>query len=95
MAVKNKSALFILFIFHSFISDIGNIKLSLPRHWQVMMYWFMSSCHNKGISNNVIFALKMSKLSEWHLMTVVINMHKTSFIFMMCHVMILKVLTSS
>jgi len=34
-------------------------------------------CHN----NNVIFALKMSLLSERHLMTVVINMHKPYFIF--------------
>jgi len=25
-----------------------------------MMYWLMSRCHNKDISNNVIFALKMS-----------------------------------
>jgi len=24
-----------------------------------MMYWLMSSCHNKGISNNVIFALNV------------------------------------
>jgi len=45
------------------------------------MYWFMSRCHNKHISNNVIFALKMSLLSERHLMTVVTNLHKTSFIF--------------
>jgi len=39
-----------------------------------MMYWFMSRCHNKDIPNNVIFAFKMSLLSERHLMTVVINM---------------------
>jgi len=26
----------------------------------VMMYWFMPRFHNKDISNNVIFALKMS-----------------------------------
>jgi len=45
------------------------------------MYWFMSRCHNKDISNNVIFALKMSLLSERDLMTVVINMHKPYFIF--------------
>jgi len=25
-----------------------------------MMYWFMSSCHNKNISNNVIFAYYVS-----------------------------------
>jgi len=37
---------------------------------------------NKDISKNVIFALKMSELSEWHLMTVVTNM--TSFMFMSC-----------
>jgi len=24
-----------------------------------MMYWFMSRCYNKDISNSVIFALKM------------------------------------
>jgi len=40
----------------------------------------MSRCHNKEILNNVIFAFKMS-LSERHLMTVVINMHKPYFIF--------------
>jgi len=22
-----------------------NVKLSWQRHWQVMMYWFMSTCH--------------------------------------------------
>jgi len=42
-----------------------------------MMYWFMSRCH----IHNVIFAFKMSFLSERHLMTVVINMHKPYFIF--------------
>jgi len=36
------------------------VGLSWQRHWQVMMYWYMSRCHNKDISNNVIFALKMS-----------------------------------
>jgi len=45
------------------------------------MYWFISRCHNKDISNNVILALKMSQLSEWHLMTVIINMNNTSYIF--------------
>jgi len=30
------------------------------KHWLVMMYWFMSRCHKQDISNNVIFALKMS-----------------------------------
>jgi len=35
----------------------------------------------KMISNNVIFTLKMSLLSERHLLTVVMNMHKPSFIF--------------
>jgi len=46
------------------------------------MYWFMSRCHNnEDIINDVIFALKMSLLSERHLMTVVINMHKCYFIF--------------
>jgi len=49
-----------------------------------MMYWFMSRCHL-----NVIFALKISLLSQRHLLTVVINMHKPSFIFitydMSCH----------
>ncbi len=38
---------------------LGNVKLSWQRHWQVMMCWFMSSCH-KDISNNVIFALKVT-----------------------------------
>jgi len=46
------------------------------------MLWFMLRCHNKDISNNVIFALKMSLLSERHLMTVVTNIHKPYFIFM-------------
>jgi len=45
-----------------------------------MMYRFMSRCHNKDILNNVIFAFKMLLLSERHLMTVVINMHKPYFI---------------
>jgi len=35
----------------------------------------MSSCHDKDISNNVIFAFKM---------TVVTNMHKPYFIFKTC-----------
>jgi len=56
-----------------------------------MILWFMSSCHNKDISNNFVFALKMSLLSERHLMTVVINMHKPYFIFKTCHVMVMKV----
>jgi len=38
-------------------------------------------CHNKDILNNVIFAFKMSLLSQRHLMTVVINMYKPNFIF--------------
>jgi len=42
--------------------------------------WFMARCYNKDI-----FAFKMSLLNEWHLMTVVINMHKSYFIFMTCH----------
>jgi len=46
-----------------------------------MMYWFMSRCHNKDISNYVIFAFKMSFLSKRHLITFVINMHKPYFIF--------------
>jgi len=46
-----------------------------------MMVWFMSRCHNKDILNNIIFAFKMSLLSESHLMTVVIHMHKPYFIF--------------
>jgi len=50
-------------------------------HWQVMMYWFMSRCHNKDISNNVIFALKMLLMSEWHLMKV----HVMSWLWR-CHV---------
>jgi len=48
--------------------------MSKPTTWyfvklMYMMYWFMSRCHNKDISNNVIFAFKMSLLSEGHLMT--------------------------
>jgi len=35
---------------------------------EVMMFWFMSRCHNKDILNNVIFAFKMSLLSERQLM---------------------------
>jgi len=46
-----------------------------------LLYWLMSRCHNKDILNNDIFAFKMSLLSEKHLMTVVINMHKPHFIF--------------
>jgi len=41
----------------------------------------MSRCHNKDILNNVVFAFKMSLLSERHFMTVVINIHKPYFIF--------------
>jgi len=26
---------------------LSNVKLSWQRHWQVMMYWFMSRCHLK------------------------------------------------
>jgi len=57
-----------------------------------MMVWFMSRCH-KDILNNVIFAFKMSLLSKRHLMTVVINMHKSYFTFniYICHVMVIKV----
>jgi len=44
----------------------------------------MSSCHDKDILNNVIFAFKMSLLSERHLMTV----NPTSY---SRHVMVLKV----
>jgi len=45
-----------------------------------MMYWFMSMCHNKDISNNVIFAFKTTLLSERHLMTCInTNTH------MSCH----------
>ncbi len=40
----------------------------------------------RGRSNNVIFALKMTKMSELHLMTVVINMHKNFHIHDKCHV---------
>jgi len=40
-------------------------------------------CHNKDISNNVIFPFKMSLMSKRHLMTVVINMHKP--MNMSCH----------
>jgi len=45
----------------------------------------MPRCHNKDISNIVIFAFKMSSLSERHLMTVFINMHKLYLIFKTCH----------
>jgi len=55
---------------------------SWQKHWHVMMYWFMSRYHYKDILNNVIFAFKMSLLSERHLMTAVINMYKPYFIFM-------------
>jgi len=33
----------------------------------------MSSCHDKDILNNVIFALQMAFVSERHLLTVIIN----------------------
>jgi len=46
------------------------------------MYWFMPRCHNKDTYDNVIFAFKMSLLSERLVMTVVINMHKPYFTFM-------------
>jgi len=36
---------------------------TLDRLWCL---WFMSRCHNKDILNNVIFAFKMSLLSERH-----------------------------
>jgi len=52
------------------------------------MLWFMPRCQKKVILNNVIFAFKMSLLSERHLMTVVINMHKPYFTFktyLSCH----------
>jgi len=42
---------------------------------------FMPRCHNKDILNDVIFAFKMSLLSDRHLMTFVINIHKPYFIF--------------
>jgi len=32
------------------------------------MHWFMSSCPNEDISNNVILAFKLSKLSRLHIM---------------------------
>jgi len=38
------------------------------------------------ILNNVIFAFKVSLLTEIHLMTVVINMHEPSI----CHVMVIR-----
>jgi len=44
---------------------------------------------DKDISNNLIFALKMSLLSERRLMAVVINMHKPPSY---SYVMIMKVL---
>jgi len=50
----------------------------------------MSRCHNKDILNNIIFAFKMSLLSERHLMTVVINMHKPYLIFK-TYIMVMKV----
>jgi len=54
-----------------------------------MILWFMSRCHNKDISNNVIFAFKMSLLRERHLMTVVIS---TSYSrHTVRHVMVMKV----
>jgi len=58
-----------------------------------MMLWYMSICHNKDITNNVIFAFRMSLLSERHLMTVVTNMHKPYFHLQdICHhVMVMKV----
>jgi len=40
------------------------VKLLWQRHWQVMMLWFMSRCHNKDILNNAIFAFNMSLLSK-------------------------------
>jgi len=48
-----------------------------------MMLWFVSRCHNKDILNNVIFAFKMSLLSERHL-------HKPYFIFK-TYVMVMNV----
>jgi len=45
-----------------------------------MMLWFMLRFYNKVILNNVL-AFKMSLLSERHLMTFPINMHKPYFIF--------------
>jgi len=56
--------------------------MSCQRRCDVLVYVKVSLQRQRAISNNVIFALKISQLSEGHLMTVVINMHKTSFIFM-------------
>jgi len=39
------------------------LQVVMTKTLTVMMYWFMSTCHNKDISNNVIFALKMSAKS--------------------------------
>jgi len=51
------------------------------------MLWFMSNFHNKDILNNVIFASKMSLLSERHFMTVVTLLHIQDI----CRVMVMKV----
>jgi len=53
-----------------------------------MMYWFMSRCHNKDISNNVIFAFKNVIIERMTLQ--LSNMHKPYFIFI-TYVMIMKV----
>jgi len=47
--------------------------------------WCTGLCQNKDISNNVIFAFKMSLLSELHLMTVVINPPTVHVQDMSCH----------
>jgi len=45
---------------HSLNNEILNanssITINLVMSRQVMIYWFMSSCHKQDISNNVIFA---------------------------------------
>jgi len=44
---------------------------SKPTTWQFNLILKLSSCHDKDIFNNVIFAFKMSLLSKRHLMTVI------------------------
>jgi len=41
----NSSAMSCLWHIYDRLCCLSNVKLSWQRHWQVMMYWFMSSCH--------------------------------------------------
>jgi len=63
---------------HAFVID--DVIYGTYHYVHFWLIWFILK-HYQDILNNVIFVFKMSLLSESHLMTVVINMHKPYFIF--------------